>query len=157
MTILDELKQELGHEVTKGIVQFTFIVCIAYLCFQILLEYCTKRVPPAPKLKLSKSILVCNWLSCACIIVYFGLVEPKEDPEKASSDRKTRNFIMICGICYLFLVPLVYNYLHEDGWIQDDDTQVQPRKKSGSRKSDEEKEEDYVLPKDVRKRRPREE
>ena len=150
MAIPDELKQELGHEMTKVIVQFTFIVCISYLCFQILLDCCAKRLPPAPKLKLSKSTLLCNWLSCACIVVYFGLVEPNEDPEKASSDRKTRNFIMTCGIFYLFFVPLVYNYLREDGWLQDDDTQVQPSDK-------EEKEEDYVLLKGVRKRRSKEE
>jgi hypothetical protein len=57
---------------------------------------------------------------------------------------------MTCGIFYLFFVPLAYNYLREDGWLQDDDTQVQPSDK-------EEKEEDYILLKGVRKRRSKEE
>lgn len=175
MTLSDELKQEAGREATRAMLQYTLIVFITNLCFQMLLA-CPEPAICRSKLFKSltsfKSMFISQWVGSACVFFYNTVnplpVDDITDPEKAASAQRIDNFIMNYALFYLVVSPFAFVYLRKVGWFQDDDT----LEKKSSRKKKEpmsdkeedtssdkdedtpsEKEDDYVLPAGVRKRR----
>lgn len=172
MTLSDELKQEVGREVTGAILQYTLVVFIANLCFHILLacpEPAICRSKLCRRLIGFKSLLICHWVTSACALIYFGIIEPLTeeklaDPQKEVSYQRTRKFIVGYLILCLVYLPWAYNYLRKRGWFKDydEDTLGDKEGKEEGKASDDDvqeedklsdKEDDYVLPAGVRKRK----
>lgn len=179
MTLPDELKQEVGREVIRTILHYSFIAFIVKLCFEILLS-CPE--PACCKSKLFKrltsfkSMYICQWIGAACLFFYNKVIAPFTvddipDPDKAASAQRTHNFIMNYVFFWLVASPFAFIYLRRLGWFQDDAPPGKTKKKKGGKASEKEerpstregkeeeqpsdkdsKEDEYVLPA-VRKRR----
>lgn len=157
MTLSDELKQEVGQEVIRTIVQYSFIAFIVKLCFEILLECIAKCPEPAicrSKLFKSltgfKSMYICQWVGAACVFFYHRIIAPFTvdditDPDEAASAQRIDNFIMNYLLFWLIASPFAFIYLRKLGWFQDD-ALMPPRKnkKKGSKASEKEGEEEDI-------------
>lgn len=165
MTIPDELKQEVGREATRAMFQYTLMVFITNLCFQMLLA-CPEPAICRSKLFKSltsfKSMFISQWVGSACVFFYNTVnplpVDDITDPEKAASAQRMDNFLMNYILFYLVVSPFAFVYLRKHGWFQDAANEEQSDKEEDTSSDKEEdnpseKEDDYVLLAGVRKRR----
>ena len=133
MTLPSELKQEVDHAVTWHVAQFIFIYAFANLCFPLLLECCS-RFDPSPRTNsiLLKSLFVCQWVACACVVAYCMIASPleHENPLVMARDRALRCYFMICSAIFVIFGPFAYRYLEKRGWFQDSDNCPSPEKKN---------------------------